>query len=77
MNMVLREETGEDYGRVFELIKAAFETAEHSDGNEHDLSSVLRKSDAFVPALSLVAEMDGELAGPISGAVIYAKEFGM
>lgn len=63
--MFIRQETSKDYGKVFDLIKLAFETAEHSDGNEHDLSNALRKSDAFVPELSLVAEIGGEIAGHI------------
>lgn len=63
--MLIRQETNKDYSKVYDLIKLAFETAEHSDGNEHDLTNALRQSDAFVPELALVAEMDGEIAGHI------------
>lgn len=63
--MLIRQETNHDYNKVYDLIKLAFKTAEHSDGNEHDLANALRDSDAFVPELSLVAEIDGELAGHI------------
>lgn len=63
--MLIRQETNKDYDNVYDLIKLAFETAEHRDGNEHDLSNALRKSDAFVPELSLVAEIGGHIAGHI------------
>ena len=63
--MLLRQETAADYEAVYKLITEAFATAEHTDGNEQDLVVALRKSDAFVPELSIVAEIDGELAGHI------------
>lgn len=63
--MVIREETSEDYEIVDSVVKAAFESAERSDGNEHDLVKALRKGTAFIPELSLVAEMDGKIAGHI------------
>lgn len=63
--MLIRQETSKDYSKVYDLIKLAFETAEHCDGNEHDLANALRQSDAFVPELALVAEIDGEIAGHI------------
>ena len=63
--MIIRKETPADYEAVYELVKAAFAAAEHSDGREHELVAALRKSGAFVPGLSLVAETDGILAGHI------------
>lgn len=63
--MFIRQETIKDYSKVYKLIKLAFETAEHSDGNEHNLANALRISNAFIPKLSLVAEIDGEIAGHI------------
>ena len=61
----IRQETPDDYDLVYDLIKEAFESAEHADGNEQDLVVDLRKSDAFIPELSLVAEKDGKIAGHI------------
>lgn len=61
----IRQETPKDYHNVFLLIQEAFKEAAHTDGNEHNLAKALRKSNAFIPALSLVAEIDGELAGHI------------
>ena len=63
--MKIRQEIEKDHEEVYKLVKEAFETAEHADGNEQDLVEALRKGSAFVPELSLVAEIDGELAGHI------------
>lgn len=63
--MTIRQETAEDYSQVYEMIKAAFASAEHSDGDEQDLAVRLRASGAFIPELSLVAVEDGSIAGHI------------
>lgn len=63
--MIIQQETSNDYNEVYELIKEAFASGEHADGNEQDLVVALRKSDAFIPELSLVAKIDNELAGHI------------
>lgn len=63
--MLIRQETCKDYDEVYSLVKTSFASAEHSQGNEQDLVAALRKSDAFVPELSLVAEIDGKIAGHI------------
>lgn len=63
--MKIREEEKKDYDEVYHVIKKAFETAEHCDGNEQDLVVALRGGRAFVPELSLVAEIEGEIAGHI------------
>ncbi|CAM2915393.1 N-acetyltransferase [Chryseobacterium flavum] len=64
--MKIRQEKEEDYKQVFFLIKDAFKNIEHSDHQEHFLVEKLRRSDAFIPELSLVAENEnGEIAGHI------------
>lgn len=63
--MHIRKEEEKDYESVYQLVKSAFESAEFSDGNEQDLVNALRKSEAFVPELSLVAEIDGKPVGHI------------
>ena len=61
----IRQESKNDYDEVYNVVKKAFETAEHSDGNEHDLVDALRKSNSFIPELSLVAIEDGKIVGHI------------
>lgn len=63
--MHIRQETPADYPVVYTLIKDAFASAEHCDGNEQDLAAALRQSTSFVPELSLVAEADGCIVGHI------------
>ena len=63
--MLIRKEEPRDYEKVYAVVKRSFACAEHTDGNEHDLVNSLRKSDAFIPELSLVAETDGKIVGHI------------
>ena len=65
MPLHIRQETLDDHQNVFELIKAAFEGEEFSDQTEHYLVERLRKSEVFIPELSLVAELKGEIVGHI------------
>ena len=62
---MIRREGVEDFNEVYDVVKAAFATAEYSDGREQDLVVALRNSDAYVPELSLVAEVDGKIVGHI------------
>ena len=62
---MIRRERVEDFNEVYDVVKAAFATAECSDGKEQDLVVALRNSDAYVPELSLVAEVDGKIVGHI------------
>lgn len=63
--MIIRQEEQKDYEDVYALVKAAFESAEHADGNEQGLVTALRKGSAYLPELSLVAEINGKLVGHI------------
>ena len=63
--MLIRKEEPRDYEAVYFIVKNAFESAEHSDGTEQNLVTALRKGDAFIPELSLVAEIDGKIVGHI------------
>lgn len=61
----IRQENINDYEQVYNVIKTAFEEAEHSDGNEQDLVTALRKSSSFIPELSLVAVNENKVIGYI------------
>ena len=63
--MFIRKEETKDYETVYSVVKRAFDSAEHADGNEHDLVNALRTGESFIPELSLVAVIDGEIAGHI------------
>lgn len=63
--MEIRQEREADYPEIYRLVREAFDTAEHADGNEQDLVEALRKGPAYLPELALVAEEDGKLAGHI------------
>jgi predicted N-acetyltransferase YhbS len=65
MNIFFRQEQEKDIDAVYQVVKTAFETMELADGDEQDLVNRLRKSEAFIPELSLVAEMDGRIIGHI------------
>lgn len=63
--MLIRKEEPKDYEIIYSVVKDAFDSAEHSDGNEQDLVNALRKGEAFIPDLSLVAEINGKIVGHI------------
>ncbi|MFI3174922.1 MAG: N-acetyltransferase [Bacillota bacterium] len=63
--MKIRQEQAKDYDEIRELVKNAFATAEHTDGNEFLLVDKLRKSDGFISELALVAEAENQLIGHI------------
>lgn len=65
MDIQIRKETPEDYDQVHTIIQAAFKHEPHSDHTEHLLVDRLRKSGAFIPELSLVAECNGKVVGHI------------
>lgn len=66
----IRQEEERDYKKVFQLIEEAFRNMEHSDHQEQFLVEKLRKSDAFIPELSLVAEDEN---GDIAGHILFTK----
>lgn len=63
--ITIRQENKNDFDIIYNLIKEAFKTAEHSDGNEQELVSKLRESNNFIPELSLVATINGKIVGYI------------
>ncbi len=69
----IRQETLSDHAAVYTLVKEAFESAAHADGNEADLVEALRRSEAFIPELSLVAEMETEAGETIVGYILFTE----
>jgi predicted N-acetyltransferase YhbS len=65
MKVIIRKETVADFVDVFKLIEKAFENEIYSDHSEQFLVERLRKSEAFVPNLSLVAVSDEKIVGHI------------
>jgi predicted N-acetyltransferase YhbS len=65
MNIAIKQEKITDYNAVFSLIETAFMTEELSDHREQFLVERLRNSESFIPQLSLVAEIEGEIVGHI------------
>lgn len=63
--IMIRQETEEDFRQVQEVVRLAFQGVEESDHTEHLLVERLRRSDAYIPQLSLVAETDGRIAGHV------------
>ena len=64
-NLIIRQESAEDYDAIYALTEAAFAGTEHCDGDEQELPGRLRKRAGFIPELSLVAQLDGRLVGHI------------
>lgn len=73
MEVLIRREEHGDHDKVFVLVEKAFRGIEHSDNREHFLVERLRRSDAFIPELSLVAEVDSEIVGHILLTKIQVK----
>lgn len=66
MDIIIRPERNTEYNKTEEIIQKAFLNEEYSDQKEHLLVNRIRKSDAFIPELSLVAlNQDEDVIGHI------------
>ncbi|WFA09026.1 N-acetyltransferase [Tissierella sp. Yu-01] len=63
MDIKIRQESIDDYSVTENVVEKTFKNAEHTDHKEQFLVANLRKSEAFVPELSLVAEIGKEIIG--------------
>lgn len=64
IDVIIREERQKDFEKINQVVKAAFKNVEQSNHTEHLLVERLRKSQAYIPALSLVAQTpQGEIVG--------------
>ncbi|MEC0093896.1 GNAT family N-acetyltransferase [Paenibacillus macquariensis] len=65
MNIIIRQEKIEDVNEVYHVVQKAFEDADYSDHDEHNLVNRLRNSTEYIPELSLVAEYEDKIVGHI------------
>ncbi|MDH5415045.1 MAG: N-acetyltransferase [Flavobacteriaceae bacterium] len=65
MKLKIRQEEARDYKKVAEIIENAFKKEHFSDHQEQFLVERLRNSKDFIPELSMVAELNGEVVGQI------------
>lgn len=64
IDVIIREERQKDFEKINQVVKAALKNVEQTDHTEHLLVERLRKSQAYIPALSLVAQTpQGEIVG--------------
>jgi predicted N-acetyltransferase YhbS len=63
--LIIRQENRNDHKEVFNVIESAFKDAEFADNTEQFLVERLRKSNAFIPELSMIAEIEGKIVGHI------------
>ncbi|MGG0664973.1 N-acetyltransferase [Viridibacillus arvi] len=65
MNITIRQEQPSDYKVTEDVVQKVFANMAFSDKTEHELVGRLRKSDAFIPQLSIVAVDNDEVIGHI------------
>lgn len=65
MTIIVRQETNQDYTETKAVVEEAFRNEEHTDHTEHFLVEKLRKNEAFIPELSLVAEEHNKIVGHV------------
>lgn len=71
MNLKIRQERATDYLLTEQVVKMAFADAVYSDHKEHLLVSRIRRSDHFIPELSLTA-IDSD-HNQIAGHILLSK----
>jgi predicted N-acetyltransferase YhbS len=65
MDITVRAEASGDAPRIEDIVRRAYADVPYSDHREHLMVERLRATDAFLPALSLIAEIEGKPAGHI------------
>ncbi len=72
-DIVIRKETEDEYHKTEEVALRAFWNKYHQGCNEHLLVHKLRNSDVYLPELSRVVVVDGEIVGVICYAKVMLK----
>ena len=73
-DLKIRPELEPDYEVIRNIVAESFSSAPHTDGDEHNLIDRIRKTDDYIPELSLVAVYDGHIVGHIMMSRIYVEE---
>lgn len=63
--VVIREERPSDGATIAEVVRRAYADVPYSDHREHVMVDRLRATDAYVPELSLLAEVGGKAVGHV------------
>jgi predicted N-acetyltransferase YhbS len=61
----IRAERPDDGPAIADVVRRAYADVAYSDHREHLMIERLRGTDAYIPALSLLAEIDGAIAGHV------------
>ena len=64
-NLIIRQETKEDYRATEELTREAFWNVYKPGADEHYFVHMMRSHPDFIPELAFVLELDGEIIGNI------------
>lgn len=72
--VTVREESRDEFGAIREIVESAFRSAEHTDGDKHNLVDRLRAAPEYIPELSLVAIRDGKPIGHVMLSKIMIGE---
>lgn len=65
MDLIIRKETKKDIPDVYDVITESFKSQEFSNQEEVNLVKNLRRTDDFIPNLSIVAEVSGKIVAYI------------
>ena len=71
--LIIRAEREGDEPLISALVRRAYADVGYSDHREHLMIERLRRTDAFIPALSLIAEADGEAAAHVLFTRAYIR----
>ncbi len=73
-NLIIRQENEKDYFEVEYMTKKAFWNKYVPGCNEHYLVHKIRESEDYIPELSRIAEIDGEIVGTIMYSKAYVTD---
>ncbi len=70
---IVRQERADDFSEIRELVRRAFETAPHAEGDEQDFVERQRSAESYIPELALVMERDERLIAHIMLTRIFVS----